>query len=111
MKTLCVVVERFQIANKGLVLAPNFGVPSHRAWENFSAQVCVETPDGRRCNVTALFELCHFRITDPHASADKRWRISIILPQASKADVPIGSRVSINKNDSLKVIGEQDASQ
>ena len=89
---LLTVVDRFQIEHLGLVLAPDFSVPDGR-WSEQSHQVIVEAPDGRRFETEARLGLSHFNIRDPEVSIDRRWRVTVTMPEARKEQVPIGSRV------------------
>ena len=89
---LLTVVDRFQIKHLGLVLAPDFSVPNGR-WSEQSHSVIVEVPDGQRFEAKARFGLSHFNIRDPEVSMDRRWRVTVTMPEARKEQVPIGSRV------------------
>jgi hypothetical protein len=89
---LLTVVDRFQIEHLGLVLAPDFSVPDGR-WCEQTHPVIVEVPDGRRFETHARLGLSHFNIRDPEVSMDRRWRVTVTLPEACKEQIPIGSRV------------------
>jgi hypothetical protein len=90
---LLTVTDHFDITGRGLVLLPDFDPPSQRNWENFSAGVVVLTPMGERLELKADFWLIHFNIRDPNVDMNKRWRVSVALPSATKQMVPIGSRL------------------
>ena len=83
-KLLCEVEERFQITGRGLVIAPDFSVPSKGAWKNFTAKIVIETNGGERKKFEANFWLSHFNIRDPNVPIDKRWRVVLNLPKAKK---------------------------
>ena len=89
---LLTVVDRFQIEPLGLVLAPDFPVPDGR-WSEQTHPVIVEAPDGRRFETKARLGLSHFNIRDPEVPMDRRWRVTVTMPEARKGQVPIGSRV------------------
>ena len=89
---LLTVVDRFQIEHLGLVLAPDFSVPDGR-WSEQTHTVIVEVPDGQRFEAKARFGLSHFNIRDPEVSMDRRWRVTVTIPEARKEQIPIGSRV------------------
>jgi hypothetical protein len=88
---LLTVHGHFDITGRGLVLLPDFDVP--KGWENRSEPVLVVGPDGREHEFAARFELIHFNIRDPNVGANRRWRVSVSLPSASKASVPVGSKI------------------
>lgn len=88
---LLTVQEHFDITGRGLVLLPDFDVP--KGWKNQSEIVLVVAPDGTTRELAAHFELIHFNIRDPGIDANRRWRVSVSLPSASKAAVPIGSKI------------------
>jgi len=86
------VVNRFQIEHRGLLLAPDFSVPDGK-WSGQTHSVTVELPDGIRFCTQAQFRLSHFNIRDPDVSIDRRWRVTVSLPEIQKDEVPIGSKV------------------
>jgi len=89
---LLTVAERFQL-NYGLVVVPDFSVPD--GWKNRSAIVTIVLPDGKHRVAKASLAVAHFRIPDPAASSDKRWRLVVSFPTMRKEDVPIGSKVMV----------------
>jgi hypothetical protein len=88
---LLTVQEHFDITGRGLVLLPDFDVP--QGWRNRAESVLVVTPDGSEQEFDARFELIHFNIRDANVEANRRWRVSVSLPSATKSAVPIGSRL------------------
>lgn len=92
IKLLLAVADRFQIDHFGLVLAPDFSVPGGN-WSEQTHTVTIETPDGDRFVTESVFGLSHFNIRDPEVSIDRRWRVTIRLPQLLKEQVPIGCKV------------------
>ncbi|MDA8909178.1 hypothetical protein N9I65_03275 [bacterium] len=86
------VVDRFQIEHRGLLLAPDFSVPDGK-WSGQTHPVTVELPDGTRFGTQAQFQLSHFNIRDPDVSIDRRWRVTVSLPDIQKDQVPVGSKV------------------
>jgi len=89
---LLTVAEHFQL-NNGLVVVPDFSVPD--GWRNRSENVTIVLPDGKRRTVKASLAAVHFRIPDPAASLDKRWRLMVSFPTMTKETVPIGSKVMV----------------
>lgn len=90
------VSECFQLAQIGLILAPDFSVPPGR-WSNFSDQVTVIRPDGSEFTAKCWFAITHFNFQDPNVPIDKRWRIVLSLPEVSKEDAPSGSKVMVSQ--------------
>ena len=89
---LLTVAEHFQL-NSGLVVVPDFSVPD--GWRNRSDNVTIALPDGKRRAAKASLAAVHFRIPDPAASLDKRWRLVVSFPTMTKELVPIGSKVMV----------------
>lgn len=92
IKLLLTVADRFQIDHLGLVLAPDFSVPGGN-WSNQTHTLTIETPEGDRFDAESVFGLSHFNIRDPEVSIDRRWRVTVRLPQILKEQVPIGCKV------------------
>ena len=93
---LLTVTDRFQIDGAGIVLLPDFSVPSGR-WAARTESVRLVTPDGQSCETLATFDLSHFRISDPTVSIDRRWRVTIMLADMSSTEVPIGSKLFVSQ--------------
>lgn len=104
---LLTVQEHFDITGRGLVLLPDFDVS--KGWENRSEPVLVVTPDGREHEFAARFELIHFNIRDPNVGANRRWRVSVSLPSASKASVPVGSKLFCESELNAALVGGRNA--
>lgn len=81
------VTDTFLIEGRGLILAPFFPEPEYRF--DSRERVRVETPDHRQFESDAEFEI-------PMVSpTPKVFEFVCLLCEAQKADVPIGSRVSL----------------
>jgi hypothetical protein len=104
---LLTVQEHFDITGRGLVLLPDFEVPE--GWKNRSEAVLVVTPDGMEHECAARFELIHFNIRDPSVGANRRWRVSVSLPAATKAAVPIGSKLLCGSELKTALVGGRNA--
>ena len=100
---LLTVEERFQIESVGLVILPDFSVPSGR-WKNFSETVVVVKPDGHHFELTAHFKMSHFNIAAPNATIDDRWRVVVWLPDGKKQEIPIGSKILVSNEAKEAVI-------
>ena len=91
---LITVEQTFSIRQRELVLLPDFAVPD--AWVDGVYTVFVVKPDAGRLQAEATLTTAHFNIRDPHASIEKRWRVTISLKDLLKDDVPIGSGILID---------------
>ena len=81
------VTDTFLIEGRGLVLSPFFPEPEYRF--DKVERVRVETPDHRVFDVDADFDI-------PMVSPKpKVFQFMCLLRHAQKADVPIGSKVSL----------------
>jgi len=89
------VPERFQLSNR-LVVAPDFSAP--QGWKNRSETVTIVLPDGKHSEAKASLELAHFRIADPTASPERRWRLVVSFPTMTKEGLPKGSKVMVPKS-------------
>jgi hypothetical protein len=91
---LLTVTDSFQLSGIGLTFMPDFSVP--KGWKNRVQQIIVATPDGRQFEAVAQFNMTHFNISDPEATVDRRWRILVTLPDTTKEQVPLGSRLFVS---------------
>lgn len=89
---LMTITDRFQIEHLGLVLAPDFSVPDGK-WSDQTHRITLESPDGHRFEVDAVFGLSHFNIRDPDVSLDRRWRVTVRMPESLKEQIPVGTKV------------------
>ena len=81
------VTDTFLIEGRGLILAPFFPEPQYRFGK--TERVRVETPDHRVFEADAEFDI-------PMVSpTPKVFEFVCLLREAQKADVPVGSRVSL----------------
>jgi len=93
---LLTVEDTFEIGGFGLVLRPDFSVPNGR-WAERSESALVVRPNGDRLEATARFGLSHFYISDPTVPLDRRWRVVLSLPDCTKDQVPIGSKILVSQ--------------
>ena len=89
---LLTVIETFMIEGRGLVVAPDFSVPTN-GWKDNAQEVTVLTPSGQSFSALARFQTSHYNIRDPKASMDKRWRVTLLFPDKTKLVIPIGSSI------------------
>jgi hypothetical protein len=103
------VQDCFALKGIGLTLVPDFPVLIHDTWNNFEGQVLVVTTSGEQKQFQANFQIWHFNFRDPGVDINRRWRIVVSLPSASKEDVPFGGRVWVTP-DIKRVIGAANSS-
>jgi len=92
---LLTVEDCFLIEGRGLVVIPDFSVPN--GWKNRTESVTVVRPDGQQCQGEAQFSMSHFRLLDPNALIDKRWRITVLLQNWKKEELPVGSKIFVSQ--------------
>jgi len=81
------VTDTFLIEGRGLILSPFF--PVDRYQFNGRERVRIETPDGHAFETDADFEIPCVRPTP------KTFEAVCVIRGAQKADVPIGSKISL----------------
>jgi len=92
------VEATFEIGNddvKMLILHPNLSVPN-QGWKERTENVIVATPEGKMLEATAKISLSHINIPDPQVSIEQRWRITVLLLNRSKEEVPVGSTIMVS---------------
>jgi hypothetical protein len=78
-----------------LILHPDISVPPG-GWKERTETVVILSPDGREHEAPAQISLSHFNIRDPHASIDRRWRVTISFQGITSDDVPNGSKILLS---------------
>lgn len=86
---LMTVEDRFVIRGRGVVLLPDFSVPT--GWTDRSEPVTIVPPDGDSIIVPVTFVLTHYSFSDP--TPNQNWRITILVPGYEREDIPVGSIV------------------
>ena len=89
---LLTVAERFQLEDGGVVLAPDFPLPTGNGWKEYTFFVEVVHESGEISKFRAVASAVHHLVRDPAISGGG-WRLIIVLPGAKKENIPIGSRV------------------
>jgi hypothetical protein len=89
---LLTVVERFKIENWGVVLAPDFPLPQETGWKEYTFFVEVVHECGATSKLRAVASPVHHLVRNPTVSGGG-WRLTIVLPGATKEEIPIGSTV------------------
>jgi hypothetical protein len=89
---LLTVAERFKIENSGVVLAPDFPLPQGSGWKEYTFFVEVVQECGATSKFRAVASPVHHLVRNPAISGGG-WRLTIVLPVATKEDIAIGSRV------------------
>ena len=100
---LLIVEDHFLLTSVGLVVAPDLSVPRTGNWSDIVTKARVQDPGGEELEHEVKFGLVHFNIRDPEVSIDKRWRVVISFPNATKEQIPIGSKIFVSKDDYLKI--------
>lgn len=93
---LLTIADRFQISDTGVIIFPDFSVPND-GWAARTEQVRIVTHEGQDFETPATFQLSHFRILDVKVSIDRRWRVTITLPNRLSAEVPVGSKLFVSQ--------------
>ena len=91
---LLTVEDSFEISGRGVVLIPDFSVPS--GWKDRVDSVILGMPDGQQIETNARFNLSHFNLSDREAPLDKRWRVVVLLPDWKKGKLPVGSKLLVS---------------
>ena len=89
---LLTVEQVFQLRGIGLTALPDFSVPKP-GWKNGTRRVRVVKPNGEELEADANFHASHFKLLDPSAPLDKRWRVVISFPSLTKDDLPVGTAI------------------
>ncbi len=89
------VEDCFLIEGRGVVVIPDFSVPD--GWRDRTDTVTVTKPDGQQYEATAQFSMSHYRLLDPKASIDKRWRVVTLLLNRKTEDLPVGSKIFVSQ--------------
>ncbi|MEM1118027.1 MAG: hypothetical protein AAF845_19290 [Bacteroidota bacterium] len=90
MEPLLRVDGRFVISGCGLVLTPDLPLAAEPFWP-FGERVTVVRPGGTEIETPAEFYATRYRLTD----GSHRHAVSVILPEAGKDAVPVGSEVRV----------------
>lgn len=78
-----------------LILHPDFSVPRD-GWKHRIEAVTIVKPNGQPFEATAEFSVSHFNISDPDASMDRRWRVTVWLTGTTKEEIPVRSVVWVS---------------
>jgi hypothetical protein len=89
------VTDAFLIEGRGLILSPWFPLDQYQF--DGKEHVRVETPDGRKFEADADVEIPCVRPTP------KVFQAMFVIRGAQKADVPIGSRISLTSKTAEQV--------
>jgi hypothetical protein len=78
-----------------LIVEPRLSVPPS-GWKARAEPVTIVRPDGREFETTAQISLSHFNISDPAASIDQRWKVTVFFYGLTHDDVPDGSKILVS---------------
>ncbi len=102
---LLTVDDHFLIAKVGLVVMPDFSIPQNGSWRDFATQVKIVTLKGKETEMKMRASLWHFNPLDPNVSTDKRWRVVLSFPEATKEQIPLRSQVFVSSSDFYRIMG------
>jgi len=92
---LLTVEDCFLIEGRGVIIIPDFSLPD--GWRDRTESVAVTRPDGQQYEAAAQFSMSHFKLLDPKASIDKRWRVVVLLLNRKKEELPVGSKILVSQ--------------
>lgn len=104
------VEDRFDLKDDGIVLAPDFALPNEKGWKDYTFLVTVVCEGGFSEKLRAVASPVHLLVRDPSVLR-KGWRLEIVLPGATKNDVPTGSRVLCSVETYERLFGAGSAQQ
>jgi hypothetical protein len=104
------VEERFKLNDKGVVLAPDFPLPTGSGWKEYTFLVHVTCEDGSTSKFRAVASPIHLLVKDP-AVERKGWRLTIVLPGAEKQHIPIKSKVYCSAKSYVHLFNQSPAQQ
>ena len=100
---LLVVEDHFLISGRGLVLLPVLQVPPEdRRFKTFSDTVLLRLPDDSERRFHADCRLEHFS----RPAGKGSWNILVLLPHATKEDVPVGSKLFVTPEAHDRIRGQ-----
>lgn len=102
---LLAVENHFQLEKRGLAILPDMPVPANWKQSSYETTAKIEKPDGSFLEFQLIVNWAHFNIRDPKATIDQRWRLTFTFPDASKTEVPLGSKVYVSAADHAKIKG------
>ncbi len=102
---LLAVENHFLLEKSGLIILPDMPVPANWKQLSYETTVKIEKPEGSLLELQLMVNWAHFNIRDPKATIDQRWRLTFTFPDASKTDVPVGSKVYVSAADHAKIKG------
>jgi len=100
---LLTVEQVFQLQGIGLTVLPDFSVPE-AGWKDGAHRVRVVKPNGEELEADANFRASHFKLLDPSAPLDKRWRVVISFPSLRKDDLPVGSTILCDRTVAARLL-------
>ena len=100
---LLTVEQVFQLQGIGLTVLPDFSVPEV-GWKNGAHRVRVVKPNGEELEADANFRAAHFKLLDPSAPLDKRWRVVISFPSLREDDLPVGSTIRCDRTVAARLL-------
>lgn len=109
---LMTVENTFFLSRPGvqmLVLEPRFRMPkswNRQGWFQRQEQATVIRPDGSRLTATAQINVTHLNIIGADVPIEDRWPITVWLTDRTADEVPVGSRLLVEREVCEAVLGE-----
>ena len=95
MNKLITIDDHFMITGRGLVVTPLLPLPQEESdFKPFTDKIKIVLPDGTEKIFEALFAIEHFSMV----GGGSKWNLVINIKDATKDEVPIGSKVYANDN-------------
>ena len=101
MIRLITVENTFKIKGRGLTLAPLLTPPASVDFKPFTDMVEIRRIDGEVNTFDTMFSLEHFFLENGPGV----FKITIVLPEASENEVPVGSDMYVKEETYLRITG------
>ena len=97
------VEDHFLIEGRGFLVVPLIDLPEAcRNFKPFSTETMIKRPNQSHEIFTVSFQIEHFSLI----GGGSKWGLAVMIPNATKDTVPIGSTLFINEEDNKKLKGE-----
>ena len=98
---LCQIDDLFYLRDYGLAVGTGF-----KAKDRFVSSehpILIRKPNGDAFEALCLFNLTHFRITDPNR-LEESWQIVPLIQGITEEDIPLGSELLVHPDLAEKLI-------
>lgn len=94
-KTFCLGGDRHP-QRSVLIVEPRLPVPAG-GWKGRTETVVVRRPDGSELEATAHISMSHLNLSDPEATSEQRWCVTLLFHGMTGDDVPDGSKILVSQ--------------